>query len=98
VCTGRGRAGWITGPDMVRPTAIRNHCLRRVHPGSRKTLEVLLAHRLHFSWSGSNAAKLRADAPGTGARQLLGVQIRSPWRTGLLLIELHEQFASLVAR
>jgi hypothetical protein len=28
----------------------RRHCYRRVHPGACETLEVILAHRLHFGW------------------------------------------------
>jgi len=43
-----------------------SHCPRRVHSRAREALEVVLAHRLHLGWSGSNAAKLRADAKAGG--------------------------------
>jgi len=45
---------------------IRRHCPRRVYARTRKTLEVVLTHRLHFGWRWPNAAELRADAKAGG--------------------------------
>ena len=39
----------------------------RTYPGARETLEVVLAHRLHLSWSRPDAAELRADAKAGGS-------------------------------
>ena len=46
------------GFEEVEPHGIRKHCHGCVYSGTRQTLKVLLAHRLHCSGSGSNAAKL----------------------------------------
>src|SRR5713226_2223208 len=41
-----------------RSTPIRRHCHRRVHARARKTLEVVLSHRLHFGRRRSDAEEL----------------------------------------
>ncbi len=55
-----------SGPIRETRRTTLSHCPRRVHPSARKTLEVVLAHRLHLGGRGSNAAKLRADAQAGG--------------------------------
>jgi hypothetical protein len=52
--------------DLINPETL-SHCRRRIHAGSGQALEVVLAHRLHLGWCGSNAAKLRADAKAGGS-------------------------------
>jgi hypothetical protein len=50
---------------------IRKHCLRRVYPGARQTLEVVLAHRPHLGWRSPNCS-------GTSSR------CESRWKLGKL--------------
>jgi len=51
---------WENGSfsEVVEGNASWKQSHRRVHPRARETFDVVLAHRLHLSWSGSNAAEL----------------------------------------
>jgi len=71
-----------------------------VQAGARKTLEVVLAHRLHCSGSGSNAEKLRADAKAgrnvaeerIDGRDGKGCEVRQQVAADKKINERHEQF------
>ena len=45
---------------------IWRYCPRRVYARARKTLKVVLTHRLHLGWSRPDAAELRAYAKASG--------------------------------
>jgi len=56
-----------TGSVLVTQLClILPNCLKRVYPGARETLEVVLAHRLYLGWCRPDAAQLRADAKAGG--------------------------------
>ena len=52
----------VSGNLIFTGTRIWKHCLRRVHPGARQTLEVVLAHRLHFGRRRPYATQFRPHA------------------------------------
>ena len=58
---------WRIKLKALKFEEVQAHCLRRLYARGRKTLKVVLAHRLHLGGCGSDAAEFRADAQAGGS-------------------------------
>ena len=63
-------------PFGAGPMSIRKHCRKRVHPGAREALEVVLAHRLHLGRRGPHAAELRWNNTARNEQSQSGVVVQ----------------------
>src|SRR5260370_917124 len=72
------RTGSIAGTRMVEDQCqFGRHCPKRVSPGARETLEVVLAHRLHPGGRGSSA-RYFSPSSGLGSLRAGSITPKSP--------------------